>query len=948
MLLPALYLSRVGAEYLLAVAPGVGAALGFIIGSGGAFWLKRRNASPGWGTLLLLPYVLFPYQSPPLALACGLVALTLWGVAHWRHHGWLNEGTVFIVALVLYGATLAPGVQPADGGEFQLVIAEWGVAHPPGYPLYTMLGAVFARIFPFGGMADRVNLFSALIAALTLALLCRAVRQEAGLGWAGVLAAGILGTAMTFWTTATQASIRPMTALFTVLMIEAALSYRRACRSGDASQAQGALLRFGAATGLGITHHPSLLFPGSVLAVALVAAAPPSRHRRARDWGLALLAALLGALPWGYLLLRGASGARLAPSNLATWEGFWQHVLARGFAGDMFYYRTWADLSERLRLITQVLAFQWHGLLLALGMLALLLLLWRDRWLLLTLGGAFGLHTLVAATYRAPQTVEYMIPAYVCLAAGVGWAAAQAWQVARGHPVSALPAALAVVGVMWSGWPVWISLHAYQQHDSTGETARALLQAAPPESLVLANWHQATPLWLVQQVEGLRPDVDVQYVAPAGAEPILDTWARLIASYADERPLIVCSYYPEVYRHTGRTFSSLESCWQARALPPPSTEAEAPLSLHGEFALFVEDLPTPTPAGGRAYVTLRWQMPRPVTYGEATTFVHVVDAGGRVLAQDDQPIIAPDLAGPGTISQRYTLLIPRTAPPGVYRLLAGLYLQTPDGPQAVHNAQGEDRTQLGELRIHTARLPPVTSRALWVPWGENLLLAGYDYDLSVPGRARLYLHWQVLSPSAGQPLTLSVRAGSRELARGELSVAEPGYLTTAHDLPDTETVNGLRVTVEAEGEALRAGGAWGLPLGSSVALDGPVPGERYIMVGDVVVVGYAVAPLPEPAEGVVVLLTMRSMSALTQDITFQLAHGTAAQANSPPAGGTIPTLKWGWGTTIRDRLILQYPSEAPAPPDRPLTLTLYDAFTSQVWPVFDPVLGQGVGLPLTP
>ena len=42
---------------------------------------------------------------------------------------------VFIAALLLYILTLAPSVLPADAGEFQLVAATLGVAHPPGYPL---------------------------------------------------------------------------------------------------------------------------------------------------------------------------------------------------------------------------------------------------------------------------------------------------------------------------------------------------------------------------------------------------------------------------------------------------------------------------------------------------------------------------------------------------------------------------------------------------------------------------------------------------------------------------------------------------------------------------------------------------------------------------------------------------------------------------------------------
>ncbi|EKX31789.1 hypothetical protein GUITHDRAFT_122012 [Guillardia theta CCMP2712] len=41
-----------------------------------------------------------------------------------------------------------------------------GVAHPPGYPLHTILGAIFVRAIPYGSPAFRVNLLSALSASI--------------------------------------------------------------------------------------------------------------------------------------------------------------------------------------------------------------------------------------------------------------------------------------------------------------------------------------------------------------------------------------------------------------------------------------------------------------------------------------------------------------------------------------------------------------------------------------------------------------------------------------------------------------------------------------------------------------------------------------------------------------------------------------------------------------
>src|SRR5215217_1497479 len=79
-------------------------------------------------------------------------------------------------ALVLYTATLLPGIGSGDTAEFQRVTPTLGVAHPTGYPLYIMLGWLWSQL-PLGGTpAWRMNLFSACAAALAIGALFLAAR----------------------------------------------------------------------------------------------------------------------------------------------------------------------------------------------------------------------------------------------------------------------------------------------------------------------------------------------------------------------------------------------------------------------------------------------------------------------------------------------------------------------------------------------------------------------------------------------------------------------------------------------------------------------------------------------------------------------------------------------------------------------------------------------------
>ena len=84
------------------------------------------------------------------------------------------------VAFALYALTAPPSISEifSDSLEFQLVVPSFGITHPTGYPLYTLLGGLWSRfLFPFANWAWRMNLFSALAAATALALLTLLAQQ---------------------------------------------------------------------------------------------------------------------------------------------------------------------------------------------------------------------------------------------------------------------------------------------------------------------------------------------------------------------------------------------------------------------------------------------------------------------------------------------------------------------------------------------------------------------------------------------------------------------------------------------------------------------------------------------------------------------------------------------------------------------------------------------------
>lgn len=86
---------------------------------------------------------------------------------------WLFAGIVFLLSIIGYIYTLAPTVSFWDAGEFIACAHSLGVPHPPGTPLYVLIGKVFSLIPAFGlaTVTQKINFMSAFFSAIAVALL---------------------------------------------------------------------------------------------------------------------------------------------------------------------------------------------------------------------------------------------------------------------------------------------------------------------------------------------------------------------------------------------------------------------------------------------------------------------------------------------------------------------------------------------------------------------------------------------------------------------------------------------------------------------------------------------------------------------------------------------------------------------------------------------------------
>lgn len=153
--------------------------------------------------------------------------------------GW----AVFAVALVVYMMTIEPTVSFWDCGEFILCSYRLEVGHPPGAPVFLLLGRFFSL---FAGsdtskVAMMVNILSAFASAFTILFLfwslTRVIRLATGDGktFAGpqafvVLASGVIGSLAyafcdTAWFSAVEGEVYGTSSLFTAVVFWAMLRW---------------------------------------------------------------------------------------------------------------------------------------------------------------------------------------------------------------------------------------------------------------------------------------------------------------------------------------------------------------------------------------------------------------------------------------------------------------------------------------------------------------------------------------------------------------------------------------------------------------------------------------------------------------------------------------------------------------------------------------------------
>ncbi|HEV7809086.1 MAG TPA: DUF2723 domain-containing protein, partial [Candidatus Limnocylindrales bacterium] len=278
----------------------------------------------------------------------------------WAIVGWLAAIGVGVMALGLSLWRLMPGLGFWDTAEFQVVLPVLGTAHPTGYPTYVLAGWLASLVLqPLGEPALRMNVFSAILVGIGVAISVDLARRLSGSLLLGVVAG--LGIALTpiVWSVGTHADPHALHFVFVAAILWLLVRWEAAKRGvggsvagrsggrgaagagghgdprhSDARRADRLLLAAAALVGLSIGNH-SLTFLFGPPILLFVFAVDREVFRRPR-----LVAACVAAFLIPTVLVRfemvlraGWFRAPFVYADPSTWSGFWYVTLGEQFHG---------------------------------------------------------------------------------------------------------------------------------------------------------------------------------------------------------------------------------------------------------------------------------------------------------------------------------------------------------------------------------------------------------------------------------------------------------------------------------------------------------------------------------------------------------------------------------------------------------------------------------------
>lgn len=254
------------------------------------------------------------------------------------------------IAFVIYLITACRSVYIGDAGEFALALDSLGICHPPGYPLFTILGRIFVAALTFLRPVFAAGVFNIIVASAAVSFIYLIFRRTLGAQTAFALSM-IWAFTPIFWAETVGIEIY---ALNILLVAATYLSLE----SQHPKKWYIAIYLFG----LSLTNHPSALALAPAILYLFVA---EKAYRKARQIPILILLLAIAGTVYLYLPIRSALDPISDWGNPETTSALIDHMTLKQYSGWVSQSFEGIYIAISLYFRTLVESWWWLGLILA-------------------------------------------------------------------------------------------------------------------------------------------------------------------------------------------------------------------------------------------------------------------------------------------------------------------------------------------------------------------------------------------------------------------------------------------------------------------------------------------------------------------------------------------------------------------------------------------------------
>lgn len=420
----------------------------------------------------------------------------------------------FLIPFVVYLITLAPGVTFIDSGELSLASVTLGVAHPTGYPLFTMLGKIFTLI-PVGDEVYRLNLMSAFISSASLLIFFNLISflfellneaqktktlSEDSLLNLSLASTLILAFTLTYWKASTSIEVYSLHSFFLILNI---FLFLKLCFGKEKKITGNYWILFAFVLGLSFTNHLSVIFLAPAFLYLYFAEFGISKNSILRLIFLSIPFAA-GLTVYIYLFVRADSGA-FNWGNTYNFDNFLRHFTAKEFEGRMFTGSE--NVKKQFGFLTANLPKEFLYIPVFFVIPGLIMLWQKSKNLLIFFLLLIVTTIFFSVNYNIPDISNYFLPVYISVTVLIGIGFMLILEKLSGKNKSSLSYIFLIL-------PVIILSFNYESANESKdnyvkEYTGNVYKYAPQNSIIISKlWDfLVSPSLYYQNVAGIRPDI---------------------------------------------------------------------------------------------------------------------------------------------------------------------------------------------------------------------------------------------------------------------------------------------------------------------------------------------------------------------------------------------------------------------------------------------------------